>query len=54
MKYIDDILYLIGWICVIVTAFTYDLQLGGVVMGSGCFVTSWIFAKYRARHGDRK
>ena len=54
MKYIDDILYLLGWICVIVTAFTYDLQLGGVVMGIGCFVTSWIFAKYGARHGDRR
>jgi hypothetical protein len=54
MKYIDDILYVLGWLCFVAVAFSYDLQLGGGVLGAGCFVTSWIFARYKARHGDRK
>lgn len=55
MKYIDDILYLLGWVCVIAVSFSYDLQIGGAVLGAGCFITSWIFARYkRGRHdGDR-
>lgn len=53
MKYIDDILYLLGWLCLIAVSFGYDWQAGGIVLGVGCFVTSWMFARYK-RHNDRE
>ena len=55
MKYIDDILYLLGWLCVVVVGFSYAPQIGGISLGAGCFITSWIFARFKSgRHGDNK
>lgn len=53
MKYIDDILYLLGWLCVVVVGFSYAPQVGGISLGACCFITSWIFARFKGKwRGD--
>ena len=54
MKYIDDILYLFGWLCMIAAGFIFAVEIGIIVSGIAFFVTSWIVAKYKARHGSEK
>ena len=52
MKYIDDILYLLGWLCVVVVGFSYAPQVGGISLGACCFITSWIFARFKGKWRD--
>lgn len=49
MKYIDDILYLLGWVCVIAVTSSIDVRAGGYALGAAFFLTSYIFARYRGR-----
>lgn len=45
MRYIDDILYLIGWICLIVCAFSFGWQIGLIVCAAFCWVTAFVWAR---------
>lgn len=54
MKYVDDILYLLGWVSIIAVGFSYDIRIGGIVLGIGFFITSWIFARYKSQQGRNK
>lgn len=53
MKYIDDILYLAGWLFMIGVAFSYDWRAGLISMGAGCWVTAVIIAKSGMRSSIR-
>ena len=53
MKYIDDILYLAGWIFMIAVAFSFDWRAGLIAMSAGCWVTAVIIAKSGMRSSIR-
>lgn len=46
MKFMDDILYLAGWICVIVSCWGVDWRMGLFLTGAACMVTAVLFAKW--------
>jgi hypothetical protein len=46
VKYIDDVFYAIGWVCVIACCFGFDWRLGMAVTGIACGVTSILLAKW--------
>lgn len=52
MKYLDDILYLLGWLCVVTVGFSYAPQIGGISLGACLFITSWIFANFKGKWYD--
>ena len=49
MRYIDDILYLLGWICLIVCAFSFEWRLGLIVLAVAFWSTAIVWARASAR-----
>lgn len=49
MKYIDDVLYLLGWVCLIVCGFSYEWRIGLIVMAAAFWATSILWARAAAR-----
>lgn len=49
MKYIDDVLYLLGWVCLIVCGFSFAWRLGLIVLAAAFWVTSIIWSRASAR-----
>lgn len=46
MKFMDDILYTVGWLCVVGCCFGIDWKVGLAVTGIACEVTAFLFAKW--------
>jgi hypothetical protein len=46
MKYIDDICYTAGWVCVVSCCFGVDWRFGMAVMGIALEVTAFLIAKW--------
>lgn len=53
MRYIDDVLYLLGWLCLIVCAFSFGWRLGMVVLAAAFWVTAIIWAKASAKFAKK-
>ena len=49
MRYMDDILYLLGWVCLIVCAFSFGWQLGLIVLAAAFWTTAIVWARGSAR-----
>lgn len=47
MKWIDDILYVLGWVCAVVVTMSIDWRLGVMILSAACFLTAFIIARYR-------
>lgn len=45
MRYIDDVLYLLGWVCLIVCAFSVGWQIGLIGCAAAFWTTAVIWAK---------
>ena len=49
MRYIDDILYLLGWVCLIVCAVSFGWQFGLIVLAAAFWATAIVWARGSAR-----
>jgi hypothetical protein len=50
MRFIDDILMLIGFLFVVAAAFGIDWRLGCLVFGCGCMTAGWLAGRYIVGH----
>lgn len=53
MRYIDDVLYLIGWVCLIVCAFSVGWQIGLIGCAAAFWTTAVIWAKASAKFAKK-
>ena len=53
MRYIDDVLYLLGWVCLIVCAFLVGWQIGLIVCAAAFWTTAVIWAKASAKFAKK-
>ena len=51
MRFIDDILYLAGWVCVIASCIGVDWRLGAFVAGAAMELTAFIIARWGGGKG---
>ncbi len=53
MRYIDDVLYLLGWVCLIVCAFSVGWQIGLIGCAAAFWTTAVIWAKASAKFAKK-
>lgn len=53
MRYIDDVLYLLGWVCLIVCAFSVGWQVGLIGCAAAFWTTAVIWAKASAKFAKK-
>lgn len=53
MRYIDDVLYLLGWVCLIVCAFSAGWQIGLIGCAAAFWTTAVIWAKASAKFAKK-
>lgn len=53
MRYIDDVLYLLGWVCMIVWAFSVGWQIGLIGCAAAFWTTAVIWAKASAKFAKK-
>lgn len=53
MRYIDDVLYLLGWACLIVCAFSVGWQIGLIGCAAAFWTTAVIWAKASAKFAKK-
>ena len=51
LRFIDDVLYVAGWMCIIAACIGVDWRLGALVGGAALEITAFIFAKWRGGKG---
>ena len=53
MRYIDDVLYLLGWVCLIVCAFSFGWQIGLIGCAAAFWTTAVIWAQAYAKFAKK-
>lgn len=53
MRYIDDVLYLLGWVFLSIYAFSYGWQIGLIALAGLCWMTAVIWAKASAKFAKK-
>lgn len=54
MQYLDDIMYLLGWVCMIIFGFSCGWQYGFLILAMCFFATAVIFARGRPHGGGKR
>ena len=50
LKFLDDILLLVGILCVVLSAFGVDWRLGFLVLGAGCILCGVLVGRFYRNH----
>lgn len=52
MRYLDDILFLFGILCIVAAAFGVDWRLGFLALGAGLLVAGVFVGRYLSAHPE--